>query len=247
MPTERTMVCTRPNFDTATQYASYWVGITLRVLEESGLRITDLSGDLAIKDKLVEALLNYDPIAYWGVGHGNETQFAGQDGYIMLEKEVDECLFIERIVHLTSCLTGVDNGLLESIANAGALATIGYSVDLIVGVATGNFPDEPINEATKSLLAPDITIEIALADGMTVVDALLSSDEVANVEIERWRKSGHPDADIMIWAHINNRDNKVLYGLAQAEYRTLAEPLHPISAFACVASVTSLGLAVIKW
>jgi len=247
MPNERTLVCTRPNFDTATQYASYWVGITLRILEELGLRITDLSGDLAIKDKLVEALLNHDPIAYWGVGHGNETQFAGQDALIMLEKDVDECLFIERIVHLTSCLTGADGGLLESIANAGALATVGYSVDLIVGVATGNFPDEPSNEATRSLLAPDLAIELTLADGKTVVDALLSSDDVANVEIENWRKSGHPDADLMIWAHINNRDNKVLYGLAQAEYRTLAEPLHPLSAVACVASVTSLGLVVTRW
>jgi len=241
------MVCTRPNFDTATLYASYWVGRTLTILQELGLSITDLFGDLATKDKLVEALLNYDPIGYWGVGHGNQTQFAGQDAIIMLEKGIDESLFVERIIHLTSCLTGTDNGLLESIVEAGALAAIGYSVDLIVGVETVNFPDEPSNDATRSLLAPDCQIEITLAEGKVVIVALFEADAKSDEEIEYWRASGHPDADLLIWAHISNRDGKVLYGLGQAEYRTLAEPLHPIMALASVAGVLALGLVIVKW
>lgn len=247
MPAERTMVCTRPDFDTATLYASYWAGKTLTLLQEAGIIVTDLLGDLANKDSLVEALNNYDPIAYWGVGHGNETQFAGQDAIVMLEKEYDELLFVERIVHLTSCLTGASGGLLESIANAGALATIGYSVELIVGLATENFPDTPENNATKSLLAPDCQIELSLAQGKAVIDALLDSDNVANAEIEFWRTSEHPDADLLIWAHISNRDNKVLYGLGQAEYRTLAEPLHPFNVFVGLATIITAGLVVVRW
>ena len=247
MPAQRVMVCTRPDFDTATLYASYWMGRTLRVLEEHGLRITDLLGDLANKEKLVEALNDYDPIAYWGLGHGNKTQFAGQNGVVVVEKGFDEHLFVERVVHLTSCLTGLRGGLLESIENEGALAAVGYSVDFIVGVITKNFPDAPANDATKSLLAPDCVIETTLARGKAVADALIVSDNESDKEIEHWRKSGHPDADLLIWAHINNRDGKVLYGLPQTRERVLAEPLHPITTLACVATLAGTGLTIIKW
>jgi len=246
MPIERTMVCTRPDFDPATIYAAYWVGRTLRKLEEFGLRITDLLGEFATKEKLVEALENYDPIAYWGVGHGNATQFAGQDAFIMLEKEVDESLFIGRIVHLTSCLTGLSGGLLESIAGEGAIAAFGYSVELIVGVETGNFPNIPSNKATESLLAPDCAVETMLSLGKTIAEAVMESDNLSNVEIENWRKSGHPDADLLIWAHINNRDGKVLYGLPEAD-EEIPAPIHPLTALASVASITGLGLVVMKW
>ena len=246
MPVERTMVCTRPDFDPATLYTSYCVGRTLRVLQELGLRITDLLGELAIKGKLVEALENHDPIAFWGVGHGSPTQFAGQDAYVLLEKGVDEPLFVGRIIHLTSCLTGSIGGLLESMADGGALAAFGYSVDLIVGVETGNFADTPSNKATESLLAPDCAVEAVLALGKTIADAVVESDNLSNVEIENWRKSGHPDTDLLIWAHINNRDGKVLYGLPEAD-EEIPAPLHPIAAFASVASFVSLGLVVTKW
>lgn len=248
MPVERTVICTRPDFDVATLYASYWVGITLRVLEEMGMRVTDLPGNLANKDELLIALERDDPIAYWGVGHGNETQFAGQDAVVMLEKGVDENLFVERIIHLTSCLTGAEGGLLGSIAEAGALATIGYSVELVVGIDTANFPvDDPSNKATQSLLEPDCLIEVSLAGGKTVADAFVESDAKSDEWIEYWRVSGHPDADILMWALINNRDNKVLDGLPQTSYKLQTEPLHPLTVLASTATILTLGLMVIKW
>jgi len=247
MPVERVMVSTRPNFDTATWYASYWVGITLRFLEEMGMRITDLSGDLANKEELVKAIEENDPIAYWGVGHGSETQFAGQDAYVMLEKGVDERLFVGRIVHLTACLTGAEDGLLESIANAGAVATIGYKVELIVGVMTDNFAERPDNAATESLMKPDCAIEMSLAEGKTVVEALDVADSVAEDEIEYWRASGHPDADLVIWALINNRDGLVLYGIPQVSVLEEYPPLHPFNVIVGVASLIALGLQLIRW
>jgi len=248
MPAERVMVCTRPDFDTATLYASYWVGITLRLLEERGLKVTDLLGDFANLDKLIESLDSFDPITFWGVGHGNETAFAGQNAVIMLEKGVNENLFIGRIVHLTSCLTGALGGLLESIVNAGAIASIGYSVEVIVGVDTPNFPvDDPTNKATQSFLEPDCQIEISLADGKTIAEAIIDSTIKSNEWIEHWRKSGNPDTDLLIMALISNRDNKVVYGVPGAMSRLVAEPLHPIIALASVAQLLALGLVIVKW
>lgn len=248
MPIEGVMVSTRPDFDVATSYASYWVGRTLRALEELGMRVTDLFGDLATKAKLIEELEYLDPIAFWGVGHGNETEFAGQDAFVILEKGVDENLFVGRIIHLTSCLTGVVGGLIESIASAGALAAIGYSVEIVVGIDTVDFPiGDPSNKATQSFLEPDTQIEIALAQGKSLADAFMESDAKSDEWIEYWRASEHPDADIIIWAIINNRDSKELYGLTRISYRTLAEPLHPFNVMVGVSTLITTGLVIIKW
>lgn len=248
MPNERVMVCTRPDSDIATLYASYWVGVTLRLLEERGLRVTDLLGDLANLEKLVEAFDTFDPITFWGIGHGSETQFAGQNAIIMLEKGVNEYLLTERIVHLTSCLTGVAGGLLDSIVNTGAVAGIGYSVEFIVGIDTPDFPaGDPSNKAAQSLLEPDCQIEISLAEGKNIIGAFLDSDKKSNDWIEYWRKSGHPDADIIIISVINNRDSKELYGIPEATERLAAEPLHPFSVLVGVATLLSLGLVVVRW
>jgi hypothetical protein len=248
MPNERVIVCTRPDFDTATLYASYWVGVTLRLLEERGLIITDLLGDLANLDKLVEALNSFDPISFWGVGHGNETQFAGQNAVIILERGVNENLFVGRIVHLTSCLTGVAGGLLDSIAKGGAIASIGYAAEFIVGIDTPNFPvDDPTNKATQSFLEPDCQIEISLANGKTIAEAIMDSTMKSNEWIEYWRKSGHPDTDILIMVLISNRDYKVVYGVPEVVSRLVAEPLNPLVALASTASLLSLGLVIVKW
>lgn len=248
MPIERVLVATRPDFDVATLYASYWVGVTLRLLEERGLRVTDLLGDLATLDNLTMALNTFDPITFWGEGHGNETKFAGQNAIIMVEKGVNESLFVGRIVHLTSCLTGALGGLLESIVNAGAVASIGYSVDFIVGIDTPNFPvGDPTNKATQSFLEPDCQIEISLADGKTIAEAIMDSDTKSGGWIEYWRKSGNPDTDILIMSLISNRDYKAVYGVPGVVSRLVAVPLHPITILASVASLLSLGLVIVKW
>lgn len=212
MPADKQLLMFRADWDIATKFGSYWVGAAKSVLYDKGMLVTDLSAGLATKDELVRALNEVDPCTFWAMGHGIETQFAGQDNYVILEKGVDESLMIGRVVHLTSCLTGAETGLLESLFKAGAKACFGYSVELIVGVETDNFPMTPNNEATKSLMKPDVAIELALADGKTAKEAFDKSDEVADSEIEYWRDSGHPDSDLLIFCHLHNKNGKALYG-----------------------------------
>jgi hypothetical protein len=219
----------RPDWDEATSYGSYWIGKAQVELIDKGLTITDLAGDLANKNDLLMALANVDPLNFWGMGHGSETQFAGQDNYIVLEKGADENLMVGRIVHLTSCLTGVEDGLLDSIYKAGALACFGYKVEFIVGVETQNFPAVPSNDATKSLMKPDVVIETVLADGMSCSEALFLSDFVSNLEIEYWRVSGHPDTDLLIYCLIHNRDGKAFYGEPQAVSKLQAPALSGVT------------------
>lgn len=249
MPIEGVLVSTRPDSDTATLYASYWVGVTLRILESLGKRVIDLQGEYANKSELLNALDSWNPLLFWGVGHGNETQFAGQNTIIMLEKDIDESYFVNRVIHLTSCLTGAFGGLLDSMVKSGATSAIGYSVELVVGIDTPNFPvDDPMNKATQSFLEPDCQIEVSLAKGKTLAEAFVDSDDKSNEWIEYWRASGHPDADVIIWALISNRDNKVLYGLPQVSEPVItAEVMHPLTAAASIASLLSLSLVIIRW
>jgi hypothetical protein len=244
MPVEKQMVMCRADWDTATSYGSYWVGKAKISLADKRIVVTDLYGDLANKDDLLVALANVDPMSFWGMGHGNETQFAGQNNAVLLEKGVDEELMLGRIVHLTACLTGKEDGLLYSFARAGAIACFGYKVEFIVGVETPNFPETPDNDATKSLMKPDVVIEYALADGKTCAEALEVSDIASEIEIESWRQSGHPDSDLLIFSLISNRDGKVLYGMPEAVSRVVAPPLNVLSVLSVLGSVAGLGLVM---
>jgi len=247
MPVEKQMLMFRSDWDDATSFGSYWIGKAQADLIDKGMIVTDLSGALANKDDLLLALANVDPMNFWGMGHGNETQFAGQDNYIILQKGVDEALMIGRIVHLTSCLTGAENGLLQSLADAGALACFGYKVEFIVGVETSNFPDVPSNDATKSLMKPDIIIELILASGLSCADTLIASDFVSNSEIEYWRTSGHPDADLLIFCLIHNRDGKTFYGEPHTISRIQAPAISGVTMAGLWLGIVGVGFGAVEF
>jgi hypothetical protein len=240
------MLMFRADWDTATKYGSYWIGRAQTELIDKGMIITDLSGDLANKDDLLLALASIDPMNFWGMGHGNETQFAGQNNYVVMQKGVDEALMVGRIVHLTSCLTGAENGLLQSLADAGALACFGYNVEFIVGVETPNFPAVSSNDATKSLMKPDTIIELLLAGGLTCAEALAASDFVSNSEIEYWRASGHPDADLLIFCLIHNRDGKAFYGEPHVVSRLQAPAINGVAMAGLWLGVVGVGLGSVQ-
>lgn len=246
MPNQKVMVCTRPMYETATWYGSCWLGLALDLLRVSGLSVTDLYENHATLNELLSSLNQIDPASFWGFGHGSENYFLGQNGEILLEKGVNEYIMEGRIVHLTACLCGVDGGLSEALAEAGAVASIGYSSDFILGLATPNFPDSPDNAATESLLKPDIYIELSMAKGKTIVDAMLLADDISDQEIEYWRGSGYEDADLLIFSHINNRDAKTLYGVPFVTTVSEAQPISVLSVVVIWASVLLASLGVIK-
>jgi hypothetical protein len=246
MPVAKQLLMVRADWDTATQYGSYWLGQAKSMLLDLGMLVTDLAGILDDKTDVVNAINEVDPSVFWGMGHGLETQFAGQDNYLLLEKGVDESLMVGRVVHLTSCLTGAEGGLLQSFAKAGAITCFGYNVELILGVETNNFPDSPDNDATKSLMKPDTDFEIALAKGMTAKEAYDDSNNVADAEMEYWRTSGHPDADLLIYCHIHNKSGKILYGEGGTITGAEAPPVSNIAVASLLASAFGLSLAVVQ-
>jgi len=238
MPVEKVLLVTRPNSDIANEFGNYWLGKTIVPMEADGFQVIDLDGDEANPILFTAEVLEKDPIHVWGFGHGFEEVFTGQNSLILLQKGINEKLMSGRIVHLTSCLTGSAGGLCESLYNNGAVAVIGYNVDFIIGVNTEYIELTPDNVATTSLMKPDIAIQQGLIDGDAVVDAFIEGDDLSEQEIEKWRISNHPDADLLIWCHINNMNGKVLYGIGSAQVRPQAPPIN-------LATIGIFGSAVI--
>lgn len=229
MPNPKVLVNTRPEWDVATEYGSFWIGKTLIPIQDNGIIVDDLKGSEANLVELTNSLLENDPMLFWGFGHGQEDVFTGDNGQGLLIKGVNESLMSGRIVHLTSCLTGVEGGLCESLYDNGAVAVIGYGVDFIIGINSEDIPLAPDNPATTSLMKPDTVIETSLSEGKAVVDAFMDSDDVSELEIEYWRKSKHPDSDLIIWSHLNNQNGKKLYGLGASQVKAQAPPLKLIT------------------
>jgi len=239
------MFATEPNWDEATEYGSYWVKVFVDELRQMGKDVVELEGDLCVYENFISYLETYDPIAFWGMGHGSESLFTGQNGDVLLQKGVNEDVMAGRVVHLLACLCGAEGGLAESIADAGALCVFAYSRDFILGIESENVSSEPDNEVTQSLLEPDGVIELILALGLSAVEAYEGSINRSNYWINYWLSSGHPDADLIVYSLINNRDALMLYGVPQARLSELPA-VSPISLAALWFTILGSTLAVVQ-
>jgi len=239
------MLTTEPDWDEATQYGSYWVKAFVEEIRNLGKDVVELVGDEVTYDNFVDYLQSYNPSAFWGMGHGSENLFTGQNGDILLQKGVNEDLMTGRVVHLLACLCGAEGGLAESLANAGAVCVFAYSRDFILGIESENISPEPDNEVTQSLLEPDGVIELILALGLSAVEAYKGSINRSDYWIDYWLSSGHPDADLIVYSLINNRDALMLYGVPQARLSELPA-ISPVSLVALWFTVLGSTLAVVQ-
>lgn len=210
------------DFDPATKMGGFWMDRTVEKIKAEQVRVVELRGESVRLEPLTDSLRVENPSECWMLGHGSETKFTGYNREVILEKGVNEKLMDRRICHLFSCLTGTPGGLAESIAESGALASIGYSAEFIIGLAIEPYPESKI---TQSLCEPDCEIELSLADGKNCVEAFEASDEKTEWWLEWWRSSGYPDADLIIWSLLSNQNAKMLYGVPEAQVTIQAPPV----------------------
>lgn len=242
MPVPGTLLILQPDFDLATKFCSYWMNRALEFINEKQIRTTILRGDNANPTEFVSHI-EKDPASFWGAGHGNEVAYTGQNLEILLRKDVNEELMAGRVCHLLSCRTGVEEGLLESIAEKGAIACVGYAVDFIIGLAVEPYAESKI---TQSLCEPDSEIEKAFADGGSCVEAMEMSDNKSESWIEYWRGSGHPDTDLIIFSIISNRDAKRVYGVPEATSKLTAPPVSSIAMASFWLGVLGIGVQFVR-
>jgi len=242
MPISGTLLVIQPDFDVATRFCSYWMERTIEHITEKRIRADVLKGGNANLEEFVSSIQK-DPAALWGAGHGNEEAYSGQNLVVLLRKGVNEELMVGRVCHLLSCRTGAGGGLLESVAEKGAVACIGYAVDFIIGLAVEPYAE---SKMTQSLCEPDCEIEKVFADGGTCIEALEASDNKSERWVEYWRGSGHPDADLVIFSIISNRDAKRVYGVPEATSRLTVPPVRVAALAAFWLGMFGVSVALLR-
>lgn len=216
----QTKLILRPDSDEPTIIGSYYLEKAKLLIEEAGIQVLDLNSEAVNLQKVVEIINDFKPVSVYANGHGEKDIFFGQNMEVLIEKGKNDNIFQGMVVHLLACQTGKDNGLLESLVENGAVAAIGYNTDFVIGFSSRYMSDDLTNEASQSLVKPDVQIEYSLAHGASIAEAIIDSDKVSDEEINRWMRSGHEDRDFIIWALINNRDSKVVYGIPSIQPRS---------------------------
>jgi hypothetical protein len=208
MPNLGVVTITRPDSDVATYLGKLALSHAIDYMKNKGLTVDDLSGDNAIRTKVLESLSRNDPISFMGCGHGNSTTFTGQ----RLSPIWWSCDCKElkgRVVYLLSCLTGQNLGP-DMVNNKGAWCYIGYKVTFTW--VQEKLIDPLLDKYAKSFFEPVLEIIERLADGKTTGEAFKASIERWNYWIDYWSKSNDRFASLVVSLLKLDRDGQVLIG-----------------------------------
>jgi len=217
MPRENVALFVRPNFDRATSYGNYYMGLAAAYASRN-MRVIDLDTSNATKSNIFTSLEEEDPIFCYFNGHGNADTYSAQNKeVVMVTGNGDESL-IGRVVLLLSCSCGIR--LAPSAVSKGATAVYGWVVDF-TWIAT----EDPATDAYAAGFFESVNaINNALAEGKTTQEAMNLSLASWNQWIEYWIRSVDPYASQVVQWLIHDRDGQKLFGSTSARVSTLAPP-----------------------
>lgn len=125
MPNPDVIVFSRPDFDSSVIDGLWWLESVLDYCVKRGITVVDLVGDLATKAEINQALQDYDPTCFIGVGHGSADLFTAQNREVVFETcNCDQ--LAGRAAFLQSCRTAVNLG--PDIITKGGIVYAGYIV-----------------------------------------------------------------------------------------------------------------------
>jgi len=232
MPRENVAVCTAPDFDPATCYGKHAFAHLCDPQYGDGCggwEIHALEGDRAVRERVLRALALHDPKLFFGVGHGSEDTFTGQN----LERLFWVCNCRElagRVVYLLSCLTGAKLG--PDMVAKGALAYVGYDREYMFVAMFPPMCRDPITEDryAYAFFDPPLVFLATLIKGGTVGDAFKAMIDRYNYWMDLWSRSGEEGAEHVVFFLKWDRDHAVVYGDQSAvagRYVPTARPAIP--------------------
>jgi len=236
VPRQGVATCTRPDSDIATKLGSMALSRSVSYLRIRGFYIDDLYGDRAVRDSVTSSIARNDPALFFGVGHGKEDLFTGQNQQVIFRVCEPPETIRGRVVYLLSCLTGAQLGV--DMVNKGAETFIGYREEFVwVQERMVNPLDDRIGRA---FFEPVEQIIRSLADGRTTGDAYRASIDRWNYWIDYWSRQGTPEASIVVMFLVHDRDCQVLYGSTTAVVAPAYAPAPPPLPLAVAEALTAL-------
>jgi len=174
-----------------TQLCHHWLISAYLQAIANGFDAVRFPDDQPDMEQFEEAIGQYDPILFYGDGHGNETTFTGYLMKQVLVADLNTHIMKDRITHLLSCLTA--NSLGPDIIAKGGLVYEGYKVEYtLLEIDFGNLMSEPFPiDGTEyrfnwSFMEPEVLLTTALLNGSSISEALNKAMERYAAWIDFW-------------------------------------------------------------
>lgn len=219
------IVATRPMFDGATQNSGAWADAFLRYVKykKTGFTVIDLLASAAVRTEVERALDEFDPLFFYGSGHGMDDYFTGHNVETIFS--VCDCDKLRgRSVYLFSCLTA--NELGPDIITKGAICYSGWMV-MYTWVAP-QFPDDDVELHYEKAFGTTTTIVPTLyVNGATWRFCNIAKYQFSKWWVEFWEGSTHGMAsEIIKWISHDNivEPDSMAYG--NLDHRRTSEVHH---------------------
>jgi len=187
--------------------------------------IIELKNGDANPEKINEILDKYDPIFFWGVGHGNVNLYTVECKTVyMMVCDSNTRKMAGRIIHLNSCLTAQQLGP-DLVNNKNATAYFGSRKEFyfFIGSPPGS------DRASKTVFYAEYQIDASLMQGKTVGEAYTDSQKKYDEEIEYWTTGpGKTNPYAAILVRILEIDKEISTILGNVNARITPIPVTPI-------------------
>ncbi|RLI95943.1 MAG: hypothetical protein DRP00_06080 [Candidatus Aenigmatarchaeota archaeon] len=193
----RKLLITRPDHDDATFIISKWSQPIIDEAKKRGVKVLDLRGGKASREKFFQYLGNHNPKFLILNGHGEHNLIYGHKNEVLLKSE-DGRRLREKIIYSIACDAARTLG--ARVVQNGAECFIGY-YNKFVFFYDANKISRPLeDEKLKSFFRPTNMIPIGIVKKNLVKDAVEKARKEFGKEILKWRCSSDLAAPFMIQA-----------------------------------------------
>ena len=165
----KSLLVTRPNHDSATNYLYYWSDTVIDEAKKKQIPVYDLKGKKAVKTTFISYLRSKHPGFLFLNGHGDAVSVTGQNNDILLDETVEKNLIFGSIIYARSCDSGKILG--KVLVRYGAAAFIGYARKFLVGTTPSKITKPLEDRMARLFLEPSNLIPTTIIKGHTVGEA----------------------------------------------------------------------------
>ena len=207
------LLVTRPKYDDATEYLSYYASLIIKNAEELGIKVKDFEGKEVTSANIEKFLSKIAPKLIFLNGHGNDSAIEGDKEEIIFSTDKNINLLRDKIIYASSCYLGRVFGKKVVDRNNGCF--IGYKYPFSFWIDE-KWSAKPSNDKTAALfLEPSNEVINFLLKGKT---AKIANDKSKKMIIDNMREilkleeKKDPSATGILQVLWNNYEGRVLYG-----------------------------------
>ena len=194
--------------DTASAYASYWIGLMMQEARAAGHDVRGLTGAAVTTQGLLSSMESYQPDLVMLGGHGSPNIFTGVGYQTVLQACQNDQMMAGSRVLFISCLTGQQ--LVPSMVRKGALAAQGFVKEFTWMISGEGVPaSDPYAASFTRTLVESARV---IMRGGSWQDWYRAFTRVSDEEIQRWGGSSDPLAASVIQCIRNNKSAAVVSG-----------------------------------